>query len=86
MISPPGVKMKDRYFHVTTYKKLDKYKRRGYIKPPVRAWMSLFQAMRFSETCGRRVILRLIDNGGFELNSEIHESVISHEPYSVENI
>lgn len=31
-------------YHVTTLKKLNKYLKTGYIKPPVRAWENIEQA------------------------------------------
>ena len=46
-------------FHVCSYKKLDKYKKTGYIIPPVRAWENMEQAQRMSISTGRQVILRL---------------------------
>jgi len=46
-------------YHVTTFKKLSKYRKAGHIKPPVRAWETLAEAERFSISTGRRVILRL---------------------------
>lgn len=46
-------------WHVTTYKKLQRYKRQGGILPPVRAWESLEAAERFSKQTGRKIILRL---------------------------
>lgn len=49
-----------RVFHVTTAKKLEKYKRSGVIKAPVRAWISLQGAENFAKQTGRRVILTLV--------------------------
>jgi len=46
-------------WHVTTIKKLDRYRRAGAIMPPVRAWERIEDAERFSISTGRRVILRL---------------------------
>lgn len=46
-------------WHVTTAKKLKRYKDSGGILPPVRAWDSLPAAERFSKQTGRKVILRL---------------------------
>jgi len=45
--------------HVTSYKKLNKYIKSGYIKPPVRAWLTIKEAECFSKQTGRRIILRL---------------------------
>lgn len=46
-------------WHVTTAKKLNRYRASGGILPPVRAWESLPSAERFSKQTGRKVILRL---------------------------
>ena len=46
-------------YHVCTLKKLQKYKKTGFITPPVRAWENIEQAERMSLSTGRRVILRL---------------------------
>lgn len=46
-------------WHVTTVKKLQRYKDSGGILPPVRAWESLEAAERFSKQTGRKIILRL---------------------------
>lgn len=46
-------------YHVTSYKKLQKYMRSGGILPPVRAWENVEQAERMSKNTGRRIILRL---------------------------
>lgn len=46
-------------WHVTTYKKLQRYKQQGGILPPVRAWENLTAAERFSRQTGRKIILRL---------------------------
>jgi hypothetical protein len=48
-----------RVFHVTTNKKLEKYKRTGFIKAPVRAWESIESAETFAKQTGRRIILIL---------------------------
>jgi deoxyribodipyrimidine photolyase len=46
-------------YHVTTYKKLQKYLKAGHISPPVRAWETIEQAERMSLSTGRKIILRL---------------------------
>jgi len=46
-------------WHVTTAKKLFKYKETGFIKPPVRGWKTIQAAERFSKQTGRSLILRL---------------------------
>ena len=46
-------------YHVCTLKKLQKYKKTGFITPPVRAWENIEQAERMSLSTERRIILRL---------------------------
>jgi hypothetical protein len=46
-------------YHVTSLKKLDRYRKTGFIVAPVRAWETIEQAERMSLSTGRRVILRL---------------------------
>ena len=46
-------------WHVCSQKKLNKYTKTGFIKPPVRAWENIQQAERMSLSTGRRIILRL---------------------------
>lgn len=46
-------------WHVASAKKLDKYRREGAIRGPVRAWRDIRSAERFSKQTGRRIILRL---------------------------
>ncbi len=46
-------------YHVCSAKKLDKYRKSGFIEPPVRAWENIEQAERMSLSTSRRIILRL---------------------------
>jgi hypothetical protein len=46
-------------YHVTSARKLARYKKAGYITPPVRAWRTIAAAERFSLATGRQVIMRL---------------------------
>lgn len=46
-------------WHVTTWKKLNRYMDNGGIRPPVRAWKTIEEAERFSKQTGRMVLLRL---------------------------
>jgi len=46
-------------YHVCGASKLFRYARSGYIKPPVRAWIDVNEAERFSKQTGRPFILRL---------------------------
>lgn len=56
-------------YHVCSLKMLNKYRTTGYIKPPVRAWDNVDQAVRMSISTGRRCILRL----KFPDNAEVLE-------------
>lgn len=47
-------------YHVTTLKKLKRYEQNGYIKPPVRGWNNIEDAVNFSWQTGRHVILRIL--------------------------
>jgi hypothetical protein len=46
-------------WHVTSIKKFFKYLQTGRIKAPVRAWLDIEEAERFSKQTGRQIILRL---------------------------
>lgn len=46
-------------YHVTTPKKLDRYKATGGILPPVRFWPNRFTAERWAKKTGRSVILEI---------------------------
>ncbi len=46
-------------YHVCSIKKFRKYLLTGYIKAPVRAWIDIKEAERFSKQTGRQIILRL---------------------------
>lgn len=46
-------------YHVTTRKKFLRYLETGRIWPPVRFWITIADAERFSRQTGRRVILRI---------------------------
>lgn len=48
-----------KVYHVCGPKKLAAYQRAGRIKGPVRAWADIFEAVRFSISTGRPIILRL---------------------------
>jgi hypothetical protein len=54
-----GAILKMVVYHVTTFKKLNKYVKNGYIKAPVRAWKTINEAERFSKQTKRRIIIRL---------------------------
>jgi len=58
-----------KVYHVTSMKKLLKYKSEGVIKPPVRAWADVYEAIRFSVNTGRPIILRL----NFPNNADVLE-------------
>jgi len=46
-------------YHVTTPKKLDKYKSTGGILPPVRFWPNLETAKRWAKRTSRTIILQI---------------------------
>lgn len=73
-------------YHVSSFKKVLRYKTEGCIKPPVRAWTSIEAALNFSKQTGRRVILRLKNNKTF-VPFEGHKgnAVISREPYCIKD-
>lgn len=73
-------------YHVTTLKKLGKYVANGgRIAPPVRAWINIGAAERFSKQTGRRIILRLADDGHWEpYEGHRGEAVWRQFPASIE--
>ena len=46
-------------WHVCSITKLKRYEQQGHIIPPVRAWLSINAAEKFSKQTGRQMILRL---------------------------
>ena len=71
-----------KLYHVTSIKKLDKYRKSGHINAPVRAWVNIKQAERMSVSTGRPIILRLKSNTSFkQLVGHFGEAVISNENY-----
>src|SRR3990172_8068162 len=69
-------------WHVTSLKKARGYFTAGFIAPPVRAWMNVSTAERFSRQTGRRIILRLKADPSFrELEGHRGEALISHLRY-----
>lgn len=73
-------------FHVCTFNRVRRYRERGSIKAPVRAWVTMEAALDFSSRTGRRVILRLKDDGSFvELEGHKSCAVISYKDYNTKN-
>lgn len=73
-------------YHVTTVKKLMRYKKHGHIQAPVRAWKRIEDAVDFSCRTSRRVILRLKDDGSFvQLFGHKGNAVVSYQDYSIED-
>lgn len=71
-----------KVYHVTSPKKFQKYPEAGCIKPPVRAWADVFEAVRFSCSTGREIILRLkFPNDCERLPSHGGNAVVLHEPF-----
>lgn len=67
-------------YHVTTPKKLGRYKQFNCILPPVRYWTTLYSAFRWARRTGRSIILEfeepsisypLPQKGGAKWSSEI---------------
>jgi len=74
-------------YHVCSFKKLSKYKKRGSIKPPVRAWENMEQANRMSISTGCGVILRLkFPENCEKLEGHFNEARVMHTEYSVKNL
>lgn len=74
-------------WHVTTAKKLRRYKDLGGILPPVRAWESLSAAERFSKQTGRKVILRLkFPTKAERLPGHRGEALVLHEKYALTSV
>lgn len=74
-------------YHVTTLKKLNKYLKTGYIKPPVRAWESIEQAERMSKQTGRKIILRLkFPDNAQKLEGHYNQARVIFVPYTLKNI
>lgn len=74
-------------YHVTTLKKLNKYLKTGYIKPPVRAWENIEQAERMSKSTGRKIILRLkFPNDADKCEGHFNQARILYEPYILDSI
>ncbi len=74
-------------YHVTTLKKLNKYLKTGYIKPPVRAWDSIEQAERMSKSTGRKTILRLkFPDNADKCEGHFNQARILYEPYILDSI
>ena len=72
-------------YHVTTLKKLNKYLKTGYIKPPVRAWENIEQAERMSKSTGRKIILRLkFPDNADKCEGHFNQARVLYEPYILE--
>ena len=46
-------------FHVTTTRKLERYKATRGILPPVRFWPNLYSAQRWAKRTGRDIVLQI---------------------------
>ncbi len=74
-------------YHVTSFKKLNKYARTGSILPPVRAWESIEDAERFSKQTGRPIILRLkFPESAKKLGGHRSVARVSNSPYDVSHM
>ena len=73
--------------HVTTAKKIKRYKNAGGILPPVRAWEHCSAAERFSKQTGRKVILHLkFPNTAERLPGHRGEAFVLNEKYRLTSI
>ncbi len=70
-----------RCYHVTTYKKLQKYITSGHIKAPVRAWTNIQQAERMSKSTSRKIILRLNIKDFEKLEGHYGEAIVCNKDY-----
>jgi hypothetical protein len=67
-------------YHVTSRKKLDKYRKSGKILAPVRAWENIEQAQRMSVSTGRRIILRLrFPSNAPKLEGHFNQARVLHQ-------
>ena len=74
-------------YHVTSYKKLQKYMQGGYIKPPVRAWENIEQAERMSKSTNRKIILRLrFPDNAEKLEGHFNQARILRIPYELNSM
>lgn len=73
-------------YHCCNYNKLQKYKKTGYIIPPVRAWPDFKDAQRFSIQTGRQIILRLRFKKFVTLEGHKGKAIFTDEKISVECI
>ena len=68
-------------YHVTSAAKLARYKKTGFIVPPVRAWESITHAERMSVRSGRRIIVRLrFPATASKLAGHYNAARVSHQP------
>ena len=74
-------------WHVCSYAKLKKYLASGRIIAPVRAWENVRQAERFSNSTGRRIILRLkFPDDAAKLEGHFNEARVLHQYLELRNI
>lgn len=74
-------------YHVTTLKKLNKYLANGGIKAPVRAWINIKAAERFSCQTKRQIIIRLKCNDSFvKFEGHRGEAMISYNQYVIKGL
>lgn len=74
-------------YHCTTFKKLCRYRKSGGILPPVRAWKTMDEAVRFSKQTGRKIILRLkFPPHAEQLPGHKGMAMVLHEKYTLTSI
>ena len=71
-------------WHVTSLKKLEKYRSNGFIRAPVRAWKDIISAGNFSKQTGRKIILRLkFPNNAEQLEGHQGNAVVLNQNYTL---
>jgi len=74
-------------YHVCSYKKLQKYIKKGKILAPVRAWENIEQAERMSISTGRKIILRLkFPENSEKLDGHYNQARILRQDLEINNI
>lgn len=74
-------------YHCTTFKKLYRHHKSGGILPPVRAWKTVEEAIRFSKQTGRKIILRLkFPAHAEQLPGHKGMAMVLHEKYTLTSI
>lgn len=74
-------------YHVCSLKKFNMYMEHNLIKGPVRAWLNIEAAERFSKQTGRKIIIRIKLNKSFRpYEGHKGEAVISDDMYVLDSM